>query len=339
MSALRKLLFPFSLLYGLIIRCRHWCYDRGLFTSTFFPFPVICIGNLSVGGTGKTPMVEYLIRLLQTNHSIATLSRGYKRTSRGFMVADKDTTVEELGDEPFQYHQKFSSVKVAVDANRVRGVSRLYSEYKPEVIILDDAFQHRKIKAGLTVLLTAYHKLYTDDALLPVGDLRDLKTRARKADIIVVTKCPDHLTGEKRDEIYKKIAPRETQELFFTGIRYSDYLTNGRQRILLESCKAMPFTLVTGIADPGPMVRFLENKKFSFQHMKYRDHHFFTEEEIKALNKLEQQVVTTEKDFVRMGSRLKNGWYLPIETYFINAKEGTRFNERIHDYIKSKSAD
>ncbi|WP_340063826.1 tetraacyldisaccharide 4'-kinase [Ascidiimonas aurantiaca] len=338
MSALRKLLFPFSLLYGFIIRCRHWCYDKGLFTSSSFSFPVICVGNLSVGGTGKTPMVEYLIRVLQNNHSIATLSRGYKRTSRGFLVADERTTVKQLGDEPFQYFQKFPSVKVAVDANRVRGVSKLYSLYKPEVIILDDALQHRKIKAGLTILLTAYHKLYTDDVLLPAGDLRDIKGRARKANIIVVTKCPDSLTYEKRNEIVNKIAPEKHQELFFAGIRYADYLTNGTQKILLDNYRSLPFTLVTGIADPGPMVRFLENKKFSFQHKKYRDHHFFTKEDIAALNKLER-VITTEKDFVRMGSLLKNCFYLPIETYFIDEKGGKRFNEKIEKYIKSKSAE
>ena len=186
---MRFLLLPFAILYGLGVRLRHFLYDRGWLSSKHYPFPILCVGNLAVGGTGKTPMVEYLVRLLG-QEQVAILSRGYRRKTRGFVLADDSATAMTLGDEPYQYHRKFPRATVAVCESRQEGIERLLENPHFKYIILDDAFQHRKVQAGTNLLLTSYDKLYTQDFLLPVGSLRDIRSRARKAQIIIVTKCP-----------------------------------------------------------------------------------------------------------------------------------------------------
>ena len=196
---MRFLLFPFAILYGLVVRLRHFLYDRGWLQSKQYPFPTLCVGNLAVGGTGKTPMVEYLVRLLG-EEQVAILSRGYRRKTKGFVLADTSATALTLGDEPFQYHRKFSKATVAVCENRQEGIEQLLKRPNFQVILLDDAFQHRKVQAGLNLLLTSYSQLYTNDFLLPVGSLRDIRSRAGKAQIILVTKCPN-LSEEAQQRI------------------------------------------------------------------------------------------------------------------------------------------
>ena len=206
MNFLRKLLFPFAILYGFITSLRNYLFDKGILKSYSFEIPVIAVGNLNVGGTGKTPQIEYLIRLLSPKYKVATLSRGYKRKSADFVLADADSNAEILGDEPFQYYKKFPNIQVAVDADRRNGIEQLLNQKeKPEVILLDDAFQHRKVKAGFYILLTAYNDLFCDDFILPTGNLRESRKGAKRADLIIVTKCPQTITEPEQEAISGKL--------------------------------------------------------------------------------------------------------------------------------------
>lgn len=312
---MRFLLLPFAILYGLGVRLRHFLYDRGWLSSKRYPFPIVCVGNLAVGGTGKTPMVEYLVRLLG-QEQVAILSRGYRRKTRGFVLADDSATAMTLGDEPYQYHRKFPRATVAVCESRQEGIERLLENPHFKYIILDDAFQHRKVQAGTNLLLTSYDKLYTQDFLLPVGSLRDIRSRARKAQIIIVTKCPE-LTQAEQEKIIQQLKPLPSQKVYFTTIAYSDRVYSHEDSQALKDFIATPFTLVTGIANPTPLVDFLEKQGASFEHLAYSDHHHFSNRELELLRQ-KGRILTTEKDYVRLEGALSTLYYLPIETQFLN---------------------
>ena len=312
---MRFLLLPFAILYGLGVRLRHFLYDRGWLSSKRYPFPILCVGNLAVGGTGKTPMVEYLVRLLG-QEQVAILSRGYRRKTRGFVLADDSATAMTLGDEPYQYHRKFPRATVAVCESRQEGIERLLENPHFKYIILDDAFQHRKVQAETNLLLTSYDKLYTQDFLLPVGSLRDIRSRARKAQIIIVTKCPE-LTQAEQEKIIQQLKPLPSQKVYFTSIAYSDRVYSHEDSQALKDFIATPFTLVTGIANPTPLVDFLEKQGASFEHLAYSDHHHFSNRELEFLRQKER-ILTTEKDYVRLEGALSTLYYLPIETQFLN---------------------
>ena len=312
---MRFLLLPFAILYGLGVRLRHFLYDRGWLSSKRYPFPILCVGNLAVGGTGKTPMVEYLVRLLG-QEQVAILSRGYRRKTRGFVLADDSATAMTLGDEPYQYHRKFPRATVAVCESRQEGIERLLENPHFKYIILDDAFQHRKVQAGTNLLLTSYDKLYTQDFLLPVGSLRDIRSRARKAQIIIVTKCPE-LTQAEQEKIIQQLKPLPSQKVYFTTIAYSDRVYSHEDSQALKDFIATPFTLVTGIANPTPLVDFLEKQGASFEHLAYSDHHHFSNRELELLRQ-KGRILTTEKDYVRLEGALSTLYYLPIETQFLN---------------------
>ena len=312
---MRFLLLPFAILYGLGVRLRHFLYDRGWLSSKRYPFPILCVGNLAVGGTGKTPMVEYLVRLLG-QEQVAILSRGYRRKTRGFFLADDSATAMTLGDEPYQYHRKFPRATVAVCESRQEGIERLLENPHFKYIILDDAFQHRKVQAGTNLLLTSYDKLYTQDFLLPVGSLRDIRSRARKAQIIIVTKCPE-LTQAEQEKIIQQLKPLPSQKVYFTSIAYSDRVYSHEDSQALKDFIATPFTLVTGIANPTPLVDFLEKQGASFEHLAYSDHHHFSNRELELLRQ-KGRILTTEKDYVRLEGALSTLYYLPIETQFLN---------------------
>ena len=312
---MRFLLLPFAILYGLGVRLRHFLYDRGWLSSKRYPFPILCVGNLAVGGTGKTPMVEYLVRLLG-QEQVAILSRGYRRKTRGFILADDSATAMTLGDEPYQYHRKFPRATVAVCESRQEGIERLLENPHFKYIILDDAFQHRKVQAGTNLLLTSYDKLYTQDFLLPVGSLRDIRSRARKAQIIIVTKCPE-LTQTEQEKIIQQLKPLPSQKVYFTTIAYSDRVYSHEDSQALKDFIATPFTLVTGIANPTPLVDFLEKQGASFEHLAYSDHHHFSNRELELLRQ-KGRILTTEKDYVRLEGALSTLYYLPIETQFLN---------------------
>lgn len=312
---MRFLLLPFAILYGLGVHLRHFLYDRGWLSSKRYPFPILCVGNLAVGGTGKTPMVEYLVRLLG-QEQVAILSRGYRRKTRGFVLADDSATAMTLGDEPYQYHRKFPRATVAVCESRQEGIERLLENPHFKYIILDDAFQHRKVQAGTNLLLTSYDKLYTQDFLLPVGSLRDIRSRARKAQIIIVTKCPE-LTQTEQEKIIQQLKPLPSQKVYFTTIAYSERVYSHEDSQALKDFIATPFTLVTGIANPTPLVDFLEKQGASFEHLAYSDHHHFSNRELEFLRQ-KGRILTTEKDYVRLEGALSTLYYLPIETQFLN---------------------
>ncbi|MCM5661587.1 tetraacyldisaccharide 4'-kinase [Galbibacter mesophilus] len=332
MGSWRKLLLPFSWIYGAIILVRNYLFDVQVLKSVRYNFPVICIGNLSVGGTGKTPMTEYVAKLLNVSYKTAILSRGYKRSSKGFVLASEDTTVEIIGDEPFQYFQKLKGVTVAVDENRQHGISELQQTLNPDVVILDDAFQHRKVTAGLNILLTMYGDLYVDDLLLPAGNLRDLKSQARRAAIIVVTKCPIDLEEIEKQEIKRKLRLRAGQQVFFSTIAYQKEFLGSQSQLSLAAIKDKNFTVVTGIANPAPFLSYLKGQGLQFEHLKYRDHHKFSAREIDTLKKKEL-IVTTEKDYVRLAPELNNVVYLPIKTTFLDGKEA--FDAAILNFVQN----
>lgn len=334
MQILRYILFPFSLLYGLIVRLRNKLFDWNLISSKSYDFPVICVGNLSVGGTGKTPMVEYLADLLKDKYQIATLSRGYKRKTKGFYLLHGDENALQTGDEPLQFKLKFPAVHVAVDENRQNGIAKLRQLARPpEIILLDDAFQHRKVTPGLTVLLTAYNSIYKKDFILPTGNLREPRAGAKRADIVVVTKCPPNLSGASRSKIKKLLQLEKHQSLYFTFINYADFITNGDKIIPIKELKS-GFTLVTGIAKPQPLVKFFRDCGLTFTHQAFPDHHNFTANEIDRLAK-EEFILTTEKDFMRLKSELdtEKMFYLPIKQDFIMDKED--FDHQITDWVKN----
>ena len=316
MQVLRKLLFPVSLVYGAVVHLRNFFFDLGILKSVTPEIPTICVGNLSVGGTGKTPMIELLIRILAKKNNVAVLSRGYKRKSNGFQLAKPESTIVELGDEPYQIHLKFPEVTVAVDADRRNGILQLKRTINPDMILLDDAFQHRRVKAGLNILLTSYDNLYVDDWFLPTGGLRDAKKEANRAQLIVVTKCPEDLSKMAADNMVEKIKPAEQQRVLFTTLSYDHQLQGSSDLLNLSQLKNTKFTLVTGIANPKPLVGFLKSKELKFEHLSYRDHHLFTEKEIRIL-KTKKLILTTEKDFVRLKDQLENILYITVKHTFL----------------------
>ena len=338
MALLRKILFPFSLLYALIIRIRNWLFDTGILKSATYDFPLICVGNLSVGGTGKTPMSDYLIGITKKRFRIAILSRGYKRKSRGFVRAGSETSVQELGDEPFQYHLKHNDITVAVDADRRRGITNLMNlDLPPEGIILDDAFQHRNVKAGCNILLSVYNDLYINDFMLPTGNLRDNRREARRADIIVITKCPDDLSVERRDQILKKIKPLTKQKVYFSTIKYKSHFIGNDKTITIDELKGKSFVLVTGIAKPSNLVDHLRNNGLDFKHLNFNDHHDYTQKELESLRN-EELVLTTEKDYTKLYTTLNNLFYVPIEISFLFGQKSS-FDDQIISFIGQKKSE
>lgn len=332
MSILRKILFPFSLIYGSIIWLRNIFYDSGILRSKSFTRPVICVGNLSVGGTGKTPMIEYLLRLLLPQYRIATLSRGYGRDSKGYILLKSDDEASWVGDEPLQFKLKFPQAFIAVDENRQRGISNLISFVSPDVVLLDDAFQHRKVKAGLNILLTSYQNIYYKDCMLPAGDLREPATGAKRAQIIVVTKCPPTLNAGEQEIIRQKLKLRNYQQLYFSYIDYAGVLVNEKGEFPLQQLSGKEIGLVTGIANPKPFSQYMKQQGLKFTHLNFPDHHIFNNKELSVFKNFEG-IITTEKDYMRLKDVLKhpNLYYIPIESRFINGE--AQFKQRIQQYI------
>lgn len=346
LKSFRYLLFPLAFLYGIIVWFRNWLFDKNILKSAKFNFPVICVGNLAVGGTGKTPMVEYLVNMLQPFYKTATLSRGYKRKTKGFAIADEKTTAIDIGDEPMQFHQKFPGITVAVGEERLVAIPQiLHQRPETEVIILDDAFQHRTVQAGLNILLTDYKNLYTRDLMMPAGDLRDIKQSRKRADVIVVTKCKTDLSEEEKNAIIKEIDPLSGQQVLFTEIVYDQpYHLFNKQKINMDA--STDVLLVCGIANPKPMMDFLTVQVHTYDMMRYPDHHIFTIDDLKdmrkhfeKLSKSNSIILTTEKDAVRLEKfiqELKDYplYVLPIKHRFL-FNETARFEAFVKDFIQS----
>ncbi|MDF2435712.1 MAG: tetraacyldisaccharide 4-kinase [Bacteroidota bacterium] len=354
MKFLRIIAFPFSIVYGLILGIRNKLYDFGVLPSKEFKTPIISVGNLCVGGTGKTPHIEYLIRLLKSEFYIATLSRGYGRKTNGFIISDMNSTANEIGDEPLQFKRKFNNVRVSVDAKRVRGIQKLKENYPSlQAILLDDAFQHRAVKPGLSILLTDYSKLYVNDFIMPSGSLRESKKGAIRADIIVVTKCPVILLPIERKRLINELKPMPHQRIYFSYIRYGDFQP-------LCSDEKNPFTkeyyfernysvlLLTGIANTSPLEYYLKDKIKNIHRAKYPDHHHFSRSDMENIKKIfdniaapNKIILTTEKDAMRLRSpeytdalRGLPVFYIPIEIDF-HDKDKEQFNEQIIHYVRA----
>lgn len=346
LRSFRYLLFPFSLIYGAAVWIRNRLFDKNILKSSGFNFPIICVGNLAAGGTGKTPMTEYLLRLLKKDFKTATLSRGYKRKTTGFAIANEQTTALEIGDEPMQFHQKFPDVVVAVGEERLVAIPQLLHERpETEVIILDDAFQHRQVQAGLNILLTDYSDLYTRDLMLPAGNLRDVRSSSARADIIVVTKCPAAITKEEKRKIIDEIDPTDQQQVFFTTIVYGKpYHLFGRQE--LELAQDFAVLLVCGIANPAPLKTYLTDTVHTYDLLRYADHHIFHTNDLRDIKQQFEKlkagkkiVLTTEKDAVRLEkfvAELRDFpiYVIPVEHAFLFAEEDA-FRSRINAFIKS----
>ena len=332
MKMLRKLFIPIVPFYYVVTGLRNKLFDLNVFKSKSYNLPIICVGNLSVGGTGKTPMIEYLIRLLQDDTALATLSRGYKRRTSGFKLANNTTKVDEIGDEPYQFFRKFKSILVAVDENRQHGIEELLKlEKPPNLILLDDAYQHRKVKAGFNVLLTTYSNLYSDDIMLPTGDLREPKTGAKRANVVVVTKCPSGISSIEKNRIKNKLNLKDNQSLFFSSIVYDDAVFNDDKVLSMSDLKNENFSLVTGIANAQPLVDYLKSKALTFEHLNYKDHYNFTNKDLEFLNQ-KKLIVTTEKDFVRLNKQLSNTelFYLPIKVEIDNEDD---FDNLLREFV------
>ncbi|MFI5136537.1 MAG: tetraacyldisaccharide 4'-kinase [Sphingobacteriales bacterium] len=376
MKYLRWLLFPFSLLYGLVVIIRNWCYDAGYFRSYRFTKPVISVGNLDVGGAGKSPMTEYLIRLLKNDHKLATLSRGYGRLTKGYLKAESrvrsqesrtksqesgeqvdhslltatatTTTASNFGDEPAQFKHKFPDITVAVCENRVEGIKQLLPDH--DLILLDDAYQHRAVEPGLSILLFDYNRINEPHLLLPAGNLREPFSGRWRAQILIVSKCPQALTVDEQAAIAQKIQPLPYQHLFFTAINYrhlQDMEGRNAEMVIDEDTTVF---LLTGIANAKPILQYLKGSTSHIIHHNYPDHHPFT---LKNITKLADEfqscpsqkkiILTTEKD----AQRLEESWFrsalpdeadlfvfvIPIAVEFLNGG-GEQFNRLIIDYVR-----
>ncbi|MEE9408013.1 MAG: tetraacyldisaccharide 4'-kinase [Polaribacter sp.] len=338
MKFIRFLLFPFAIIYDLITSIRNSFFNVGIFKQTSFKLPIVVVGNLSVGGTGKTPQIEYLIRLLKDIYKISVLSRGYKRKTDGFVLLNSSHSAENVGDEPLQYYKKFKNINVAVDANRVAGIQNLLIHKSPEVILLDDAFQHRKVKGSFYILLTKYNDLFVDDYLLPTGNLRESSKGANRADIILVTKCPKNLSKEEQSSIKEKLK-KYHKGVYFTTISYAEKLA-GSHQLSMDELKEYEILLITGIANPKPLTDFLSDKEIRFQHLKFADHHHFSnkeinsiQHEIETIKASKKLILTTEKDYVRLEEKLKEVSFLSIETTFLD-NSGSSFNSLVKNHIQ-----
>lgn len=356
MKYLRLLLLPVSLLYGLAVAIRNWCYDAGLFKSYKFKLPVISVGNLAVGGAGKTPMTEYLVKLLKDQYKVATLSRGYGRKTKGYLVAAGSAYAAagsslsaRIGDEPAQISIKFPDVTVAVCADRVMGIKELAPAH--DVILLDDAYQHRAVSPGLSILLFDHESLQYPRFLLPAGNLREPVSGRWRAQVIVVTKCPPDISLADREGLYRKIGPLPYQQLFFSAIDYGLlYPFSGRGAAPAINAGTHVF-LLTGIANAQPLVRHLTGLTSHICHHKYPDHHRFSKKNIiklaaafHACKSVSKVVITTEKDAQRLAELAELPYLkdmplfiIPLRVKFLDDKAGV-FDRLIITYVSTHTA-
>lgn len=339
---IHRWLLPASWLYGLGVRLRNRLFDLGVLRSQSFPIPVISVGNLAVGGTGKTPHVEYLLRLLLPSWRTAVLSRGYRRKTSGFVMGTASSTAEDIGDEPMQIKGKFHEATVAVDANRCEGIRLLMSRTDAQVVVLDDAFQHRYVHPGLSIVLIEYERL-KGDRLLPAGRLREPLSGMRRADIVMVTKCPDQLTAADIESAEHAVRRHSQQPVFFSATAYQDVIPVGKERHTPAAWEGNVL-LITGIANPTPLRAEIERRGAKVTHLSFGDHHSFSEADIRHINEAfgtlphPKMAVTTEKDAARLanikgldGDVAQALYQMPIRVRIL--KDVARFDQLVTDYV------
>ena len=356
--SVNKSLRPLSWLYGLVVGCRNMLFEMGILKSRSFTVPVISVGNITVGGTGKTPHVEYLIRLLKDIAKVAVLSRGYKRKSHGFVLAGKETTMSDIGDEPFQMLQKFPDITVAVDKKRTRGIDKLTSgDYVDgiDVVLLDDAFQHRYVKPGINILLVDYHRLVIYDELLPSGRLREPVKGKDRADIVIITKCPTDLKPMEFRVITKAMGLYPYQQLYFSTHEYEAPLpvfpeTAKPDKLAgLTDLKGKNILLLTGIASPEQMLKDLQAYTDKITPLTFGDHHHFKQKDVERINEAfaalpsPKVIITTEKDACRLtvaeglSDDVRQALYvLPIHVKILQDQE-EQFHQRIIKYVRKNT--
>ena len=351
---INRWLRPLSFLYGLGVELRSQLFELNILKSRSFTTPVISVGNITVGGTGKTPHVEYLVRLLSNEAKVAVLSRGYKRKTHGYQLADKDSTMRDIGDEPYQMKLKFPNIEVAVDANRCEGIDHLINDEQTkdtDVIILDDAYQHRYVKPGINILLVDYHRLISYDELLPSGRLREPIESKKRADIVIITKCPDSLNPIDYRVLTKAMKLYAYQSLFFTSLHYgAPYLLFGGDETRVPKKQNSDVLLLTGIASPEQMIDDVQPNVKSLKPLTFPDHHAFSPRDIEKINNAfaampqeSRVILTTEKDAARL--RNVSGLsedvkqrllVLPVEVKFMLDGEEI-FNDKIKSYVRKNS--
>jgi tetraacyldisaccharide 4'-kinase len=351
---IRPLLYPLWLIYGTIVFVRNKLYDFKVLQSSEFHLPIISVGNLTVGGTGKTPHTEYLIRLLKKDYKIAFLSRGYKRKTKDFILATDLSTADSIGDEPMQIKRKFSDILVAVDRKRVNGIKKILENVPDiDIVLLDDAYQHRSVDPGINILLVDYNRPLKDDALLPIGRLREPSYEKKRADIIIVSKVPRNISPMNKRLLVHNMDAQPHQKVYFSTIKYGELKpVVGSEAI--ESpvlSKINNIVLVTGVADPSSLLNFLSSARKEVIHFQFPDHYFFTRNDIVTIaNKYntlpegDRIILTTEKDAVRLskesldlpGNTPEAWYYLPIEIEFLPS-EGDTFDHHIIHYVKNNS--
>ena len=351
---IHKWLLPLSWCYGLAVGIRNQLFEMGILKSRAFKTPIISIGNITVGGSGKTPHVEYIVKQLHDKMKVAVLSRGYKRKTKGFVLATKDSTAADIGDEPFQMKKKFADIYVAVDANRCRGIDFLTENEETkdtDVILLDDAYQHRYVKPGVNILLIDYHRLIIYDKLLPAGRLREPKQGKNRADIVIITKCPNEMKPMEFRVLTKALGLFPYQKLFFTKLKYNQLkpLYAGEDKPLSELTKDTHVVLLTGIASPKQMMMDLSSYTSHITPLTFADHHAFRKKDIQRINEVFAQtpepkiIITTEKDNARLfgmkglSDEVRQHIYmLPIEIEFLLGQQ-EEFNEKIIGYVHKNS--
>lgn len=349
----RWYLFPFSFLYGIGVSIRNRLFDAKIFRSYEFSIPLITVGNISVGGTGKTPHVEYIVKILNNEFEVCTLSRGYKRKTKNFLIADENSTIYDIGDEPKQIKQKFPNVCVVVDADRKNAINKIINdeEKSTNVVVLDDAYQHRKVKPGLSVLLIDYNRPITKDYLLPVGSLRERSWRKNRANLIVVTKAPKDLSPIDRRIMEKELEIFPYQSLFFTTFKYGNLVPVFKNNDFSEPeiTNKTNILVITGIAMPKPLLGYLGDLTKNIEHLRFADHHNYNEKDINSIieryNNIasnEKIIITTEKDAMRIqdckfAEKLKDLplYFIPVEVEFLDKSNEEYFNKIVLNYVRT----
>lgn len=350
---INKWLLPLSWLYGIVVFIRNRCFKLGILKQEKYDIPIICVGNITVGGTGKTPHTEYLVSLLKEQFRVAVLSRGYKRKTKGFVLAAETSTSKEIGDEPLQIKLKYPHIIVAVDTNRRRGIEKLLAlpkENRPQVILLDDAYQHRHVIPSFSILLTNYNRPMYDDRLLPAGRLREPAYYAEQANIIITTKCPQTIKPIKQRIIHHELKPYAYQSLFFTTFKYGKLTSvfSQEERIEISQIKKQNALLILGIANPDDVIKEIRTYTKEITSLAYPDHYNFKKGDVRDIESKFKElnnpiVITTEKDAARLrelnlSEELKNNlYYLPIEVSFVGDDAQEKFDTQILEHVRENT--
>ena len=332
------LLYPLSLIYNLYTSFRNFLFDLGIIDSIEYKIPTIGIGNLSTGGTGKSIVVDYIIGKFKNKNKITTLSRGYNRNTKGFIQASNMSTAYEIGDEPFQFYSKHPEINVVVCEDRRKGMNIILKNLPDtNLCIWDDVFQHRFVKPGLMILTTTFQYPFYKDEILPVGNLRENISSAKRADLIVVTKCPDNLSQKDKISFLESLNPNDNQKVFFSSLTYMQKIKSDSEEVDINVLEDVDFILVTGIADSSYLVNFLKNKALTFKHLKYSDHYNFNKSSIDKITglSLNKIILTTEKDFGRLRPKINNRdiYYIEVGLKFPKEINEYNFDKNIEDYI------